>query len=359
MTTSTPSPAQDAAEALRTDFVGFASFAVLVWDHLISLEDEVQYVWKGKKGPIVYLFFLNRYFTPLAFIINLYAYLSPSWTIERCERFIKYEGTTVAFAVEVVGLMMSLRIRALYPHQPFIAYFLWFLLTVETGLNAWLISGGRAVPHNPDSGVHSCSFIFDPKYSAAATSSAWFPLLYDSIVLLLTLYRTWPSIRRREAGFIMNRLFEDGLLYYSVIFSVTLVLTIMIIAAPPGLQNITAQLEQLITVAMMSRITLNLRKAGRLTGTEVITDGPNDMPFFNRRHRWDRDIYIETHVETHGSQPSPSEEMPTTPSDAVLRSTDIRFKVPTTPDSVALDDPFAKGRETYEMADFRDREHQL
>ncbi|KAJ8691068.1 hypothetical protein PTI98_010674 [Pleurotus ostreatus] len=140
---------------------------------------------------------------------------------------------------------MSLRIRALYPHQPFIAYFLWFLLTVETGLNAWLISGGRAVPHNPDSGVHSCSFIFDPKYSAAATSSAWFPLLYDSIVLLLTLYRTWPSIRRREAGFIMNRLFEDGLLYYSVIFSVTLVLTIMIIAAPPGLQNITAQLEQL------------------------------------------------------------------------------------------------------------------
>ncbi|KDQ25298.1 hypothetical protein PLEOSDRAFT_169364 [Pleurotus ostreatus PC15] len=369
MTASTPSPAQDAAEALRTDFVGFASFAVLVWDHLISLEDEVQYVWKGKKGPIVYLFFLNRYFTPLAFIINLYAYLSPSWTIERCERFIKYEGTTVAFAVEVVGLMMSLRIRALYPHQPFIAYFLWFLLTVETGLNAWLISGGRAVPHNPDSGVHcknsvlllisnifqrhipttACSFIFDPKYSAAATSSAWFPLLYDSIVLLLTLYRTWPSIRRREAGFIMNRLFEDGLLYYSVDYH-----DYCGSSWPPKYHCSIRT-----TVAMMSRITLNLRKAGRLTGTEVITDGPNDMPFFNRRHRWDRDIYIETHVETHVSQPSPSEEMPTTPSDAVSRSTDIRFKVPTTPDSVALDDPFAKGRETYEMADFRDRKHQL
>ncbi|KAF9493526.1 hypothetical protein BDN71DRAFT_1450207 [Pleurotus eryngii] len=304
---TTPSPTQDAAEA----------FAVLVWDHLISLEDEVQY---------------NRYFTPLAFIINLYAYLSPS-----CERFIKYEGTTVAFAVEVVGLMMSLRIRALYPHQPFIAYFLWFLLTVETGLNVWLISGGRA-----------CSFIFDPKYSAAATSSAWFPLLYDSIVLLLTLYRTWPSIRRREAGFIMNRLFEDGLLYYSVIFSVTLVLTIMIIAAPPDTYIYPR-------VAMMSRITLNLRKAGRLTGAEVITDGANDIPFFNRRHRWD----IETRVETHVSQSFPSDEMPTTPSDAVLRSTDIRFKVPRTPDSVQLDDPFAKGRDTYEMADFRGREQLL
>ncbi|KAF4562601.1 hypothetical protein EYR36_003995 [Pleurotus pulmonarius] len=329
MTTSTPSPAQDAAEALRTDFVGFASFAVLIWDHLISLEDEVQFVWKGKKGPIVYLFFLNRYFTPLAFIINLYAYLSPSWTIEvilhfntfirayllmtrcffapqRCERFIRYEGTTVAFAVEVVGLMMSLRIRALYPHQPFIAYFLWFLLTVETGLNAWLISGGRAVPHNPDSGVHF--------------------------------------------------------------------LTIMIIAAPPDRSQLRLQVSKTsllskghafihvftpADIGSTSTNRLEQLKAGRLTGTEVLTNGQNDIPFFNRRHRWDRDIFIETHVDTHVSQPSPSEETPTTPSDAVLRSTDIRFKVPTTPDSVALDDPFVNGRDAYEMADFRTRAHRL
>jgi hypothetical protein len=57
----------------------------------------------------------------------------------------------------------------------------------------------------------------------------------------------------------MKRLFQDGLIYYtyvlaffflfgmgddetcSAIFTVTLVLTIMIVAAPPGLKNITAQ----------------------------------------------------------------------------------------------------------------------
>jgi len=35
----------------------------------------------------------------------------------------------------------------------------------------------------------------------------------------------------------------------------------MIAAAPPGLQNITAQLELLMTVAMMSRITISLKSS--------------------------------------------------------------------------------------------------
>lgn len=83
--------------------------------------------------------------------------------------------------------------------------------------------------------------IFDPSISAAASSSAWIPLLYDTIVFSLTFYRTYPSIKHKEAGTVVRRILQDGLLYYSVILSVTMVLTIMIIAAPPGLKNITAQ----------------------------------------------------------------------------------------------------------------------
>ncbi|KAF7297623.1 hypothetical protein MKEN_01385300 [Mycena kentingensis (nom. inval.)] len=287
-----PTVFDDVSETLRTNFVGFASFTILVWDHIITFGDEVEYIWKGKKGPIIYLFLLNRYFTPLGFIVNLYAYLSPSWTYERCARFIRYEGATVAIAVEVVGIMMLLRIDALYPTRKWIPALLGVLLVVETGLNGWLISRGEPVLHNAASGVHACSMIFDPamrvslvlgranssanpkRRSAAASASAWYPLLYDTIVFALTVNRTLPSIRKREAGYILKKLLEDGLLYYSVIFAITFVLTFMIVGAPPGIKNICAQMEQLITVAMMSRITLSLRKAGRSPRKEsLIVDG--------------------------------------------------------------------------------------
>lgn len=47
-----------------------------------------------------------------------------------------------------------------------------------------------------------------------ASASAWLPLLYDTYVFGLTLNRTLPSIRNKEAGHIIRTLFADGLLYY-------------------------------------------------------------------------------------------------------------------------------------------------
>lgn len=87
---------------------------------------------------------------------------------------------------------------------------------------------------------------------------AWIPLVYDTIIFALTLYRTIPPIRRKEPNLIMRRMLEDGILYYryhgdinqsftdtsnltSVMFSVTLVLAVMIMAAPPGIKTIAAQ----------------------------------------------------------------------------------------------------------------------
>jgi hypothetical protein len=50
--------------------------------------------------------------------------------------------------------------------------------------------------------------------SGADSASAWMPLLYDTIIFGLTLYRTVPPIRREEASYIIKRLLEDGILYF-------------------------------------------------------------------------------------------------------------------------------------------------
>jgi len=284
MSQAIPTVSSDISDTMRTNYVGFASFVILIWDHIDTFPDEVEYIWKRKKGIFVYLFLFNRYFTPLGFIINLFAYLSPVWTLERCSHFVRYEGCTVAIAVEVVGVMMLLRVNALYPHHKWIGGGLLLILVFETLVNGWLISRGEPVIHNPNSGIHACSMIFDPSISGAASASAWIPLLYDTLVFGLTLYRTVPPIYREEASYIIKRLLEDGILYYSVIFSVTFVLTFMIVAAPPGTKNIAAQMEQLVTVAMMSRITIHLKRAGDRVRPSTAFSSPN-IVFFNHERR--------------------------------------------------------------------------
>ncbi|KIJ62680.1 hypothetical protein HYDPIDRAFT_157576 [Hydnomerulius pinastri MD-312] len=254
----------DALDTRDTIVVAFAGFTVLIWDHFITFGDEVELIWKGDKGLLVYLFLLNRYLTPLGFIVNLVAYTLPSWGIEvsiSCEHFVRYEGAMTSIGIEIVGLMMLLRVRAMYTHQRMIIWSVVLLFLIWVGVTAWLLTHGEAVQHA--SGVHSCSMIFDMSLSKIASASAWLPLLYDTVVFALTLNKTTPSIRNKQAGHVVRTLFADGILYYSIICAVNLVLTIMIVRAPEDVKNITAQLGLLLTphqVAMMSRITLNLRK---------------------------------------------------------------------------------------------------
>ncbi|KAJ3982209.1 hypothetical protein F5890DRAFT_402321 [Lentinula detonsa] len=160
--------------------------------------------------------------------------------------------------------MMLIRIKAIYSGNKIITSILVGILLVETGINAWLISRGEPVRHNPSSSVHACTMIFDPAISTWASASAWIPLIYDTVIFALTMHRTIPELRSRDVSFVIKRIFDDGLIYYSVIFSVNAILTVMILAAPAGIKNIAAQTEQLMTVAMMSRITTNLKKAGQL-----------------------------------------------------------------------------------------------
>ncbi|KAF5340670.1 hypothetical protein D9611_007450 [Ephemerocybe angulata] len=258
--------------------MGFASFTVLVWDHVDTFAEEVEFIWMGEKGPIGILFLINRYLTPLGFIVNLFAYLSPVWDDERCDRFIRFEGSMTVIGINIVAIMMYLRIRALYHGNRWVLGGVLLLLVVQICMNAWLMTRSQRVFHNPISGVRACTMIFDPSISAIASSSAWLPLLYDTAVLGLTVFRTLPSLKNRKTPYIMKRLFQDGLIYYSAIFAVTLVLTLMIISAPEGLKNITAQLELLLTVAMMSRITINLKKsAKKINGTQIRPEMPSNF----------------------------------------------------------------------------------
>ncbi|KAI0632202.1 hypothetical protein C8Q77DRAFT_1158865 [Trametes polyzona] len=274
-------------DELRTTFyVGIASFTALVWDHFITFGDEVEYIWKKKKGPLIYLFFLNRYLTPLGFIINLIflsgmdPYDVSSKIVLQCDHFVRYEGSMTVIGLNTTALMMFLRIYAMYEGKRLVVGFVGAVFCVELGVNAWLMTHGVAVRHT--GGITACTMIFDPVkvQGPIASASAWLPLLYDTVVLLFTIKRTYKGMKNPTAGHILRILLKEGVMYYSVIFTITLILTLMIIFAPDGLKNLTAQTEYLMTVAMMSRITLHLKKEAHATWDSLglyTTDTPSPV----------------------------------------------------------------------------------
>ncbi|KAG2340671.1 hypothetical protein BDR05DRAFT_498483 [Suillus weaverae] len=78
------------------------------------------------------------------------------------------------------------------------------------------------------------------RFSAAR---AWMPLTYDSTIFAMTLWRTLPIVKNKGAGRILLKLLSDGTLYYTIICSANLVLTVIIVRGPPGQNFVAAQLS--------------------------------------------------------------------------------------------------------------------
>ncbi|KAG0704836.1 hypothetical protein DFH29DRAFT_801221, partial [Suillus ampliporus] len=213
--------------------VGFLGFTILVWDHAITFADEVEIIWGRPKN----FGKLNRYLTPIGFIVNLVAYSLPSWSFivsAICKHFVRYEGAMTAIGIQVVALMMFLRVRAMYRNNRYAVSLVASLLFAWVAVGAWLLSHGEG---------QRLSYL---AYSSMlrkglASAWAWVPLCYDTVVFALTLNRTLPSIRDKEAGHVIRALFSDGALFYSVMCVINLIFTIMVVRAPQGLKNITGQ----------------------------------------------------------------------------------------------------------------------
>ncbi|KAG2071813.1 hypothetical protein BDR04DRAFT_1097830 [Suillus decipiens] len=239
-------------------FVAIASFTVLCWDHIITFADEVDLIWcKPKFGLLRYLFILNRYITPLGFVVNIIALTRPTWSTESCRNFMRYEGVMAIIGISIAQLIMLLRIYAIYEQHkpattaPAILFLVWVALEVYAMARGEMISVAQQ--------LHSCRGGHDLSLTISA-ARAWIPLTYDSVVFAMTLWRTLPAVWNKGARGIVLKLLSDGALYYSVICSANLALTTMIVRAPPGQKGITAQLVFLLTVVMTSRVTISLKK---------------------------------------------------------------------------------------------------
>ncbi|KAF5321748.1 hypothetical protein D9619_001272 [Psilocybe cf. subviscida] len=82
---------------LAAKYFQLAAFVMLIYDHILTFPEEVDRIWKRKISGASILFLINRYVTPLQFIIILDAFHDPRWTKRACDNFVVFEGaSTVA-----------------------------------------------------------------------------------------------------------------------------------------------------------------------------------------------------------------------------------------------------------------------
>jgi len=246
-------------------YYGIATTAILFYDYLLTLADEVKYAWSGKKSWNFVLFILNRY-PPLGYKIWLFisAYRLSS-SPRACDEtiflpiFILYVWCTL-FA----QIALTLRIYAVTRKNRIIATCFGIITISQLALGISLIAlitttEAQQVPQTISGGPNICVYARQRPVELAFPAIS---LLYDFLAFVVIIYVALQSnLWKFGIPSLFRTLAQDATRYFLVIFTSHLVLELTLIFGTPSIQMLAASGNAVYLPMMIARLMLSLKKA--------------------------------------------------------------------------------------------------
>jgi len=287
----------------------------LAYDHLLTINDELEFVWKRNFTAATWLFFLNRYYAFFAIGIGLLEDISPAFNPKICARMILFQPIAVGIPLTIIpNLIVILRIYALYQRNKPIAATLFAYCLAELAVALWIyltpsvqrISPFPTDPNTP--ALHSCLAQVSPSLSNIQVAS--FQIMqsvFNSIALALILFKT------ANGRGIVAVIAKQGLIYYVINFSMVTGWTMMLLFATPGIKYTLAGPALGFASLSTAKLTLHLRSFGsQKSDVEEVKFDQHISYRFERRRSWvgatEFDV-SDTGVDGEDSVTSPTHEL--------------------------------------------------
>ncbi|KAL5495018.1 hypothetical protein ACEPAI_480 [Sanghuangporus weigelae] len=200
-------------DSTTNGYAQLSSLAIVLFDYLLTFDDEVALVWQRPSWGIGSILF-NRYTGIFSLAFNSAKYHHYS-----CFHWVRYQigGTIGAFWL--VDIILALRVYALWGRSRRILIFLCVMFS-GNAIVAGLVFQDVTVMHRPGSFAYGCY----PQGFPVWTFLLAIPeVLRSGTLLALTLIRTVRTVRmgRRNAPLFMLFI-KDGCLYYLCILTILL-----------------------------------------------------------------------------------------------------------------------------------------
>ncbi|KAJ6576033.1 hypothetical protein DFH09DRAFT_1150238 [Mycena vulgaris] len=251
-----------------TRFAQLASGSIIIFDHAITLDEEVELIWKSSWSMGKTLFIINRYYTLISVVINNYALFSPSLTDSFCLRFLAWQGWTGLIACMIAEVILQMRLYALYfLNKKVLALMIATFLLSSTSsavIMGRALAGITARAH-PLPGTTFCYPIGVPDYFFAF----WIPIIgFESLLCGLALYRGFQTFRASGSLFqsgkkLVGILVRDSVLYFLVMFATYFTNMLVWVIAPTNLLEVPIAFSVALSCCLGNRIILNVREVNR------------------------------------------------------------------------------------------------
>jgi len=263
---------QSSRLTLVNNYATAAFVTVLLYDIAITLGDEIEFVWR-QRGLSVgkLLFLLNRYIPPIDLVILLQTYINSGVNQGLCIPWFQVDNWLSVFSLAIVDIILLLRTWALWNRSPRILAFLLTVFVVCTlatvGAVVYFSLTVFAVPTFPKV-IRPCEDgVTNPNVLETVWAST---ILFDSTILIFTIIKIIPHFKAHTITTLLKKIYQDGFLYFAVLFTISVSNLFVFALAPPQLKLMIVTLQRAMFSLLCSRIVLNLR--GVLTRRLLITD---------------------------------------------------------------------------------------
>jgi len=251
-----------------TRYCRLASSVIIYYDHLITLDREMDLIWKKKWSLSKVIFLLNRYYILAAAVFGLYSLLSPALNDTFCARFYQWQGYTGLIGFMLAQALLQMQIYALYSmNKKILAFMLTFYLSLSA-VSAWILQGelalSAAIAISLPGGEFCIVSNISPKFY-----TFWLPvLLCDSLLCALAIIgglrgsKSASSFFRR--GFSLVKALILGSVFYYLVIAVSYLTCLLLWKfASPGLLDAPIGFATAMACISSNRVLFNLHEAGK------------------------------------------------------------------------------------------------
>ncbi|TDL18915.1 hypothetical protein BD410DRAFT_792702 [Rickenella mellea] len=241
------------------NYVNVASTALLAYDFLLTLGDEIRLMWSARWNASKLLFFATRYPVFIHCSLDLAMYLSPSMSSNMCAPVYKAVGWLSIIAIMTAELILFMRTYAIYGRSRSILIF-FAIIAVGLGIPAVILlnlslNSVKFLPKSPLTTLAPCV-----PYSAdrIVFLDFYFLMAFELVVVVLT---AWKGVYkwRENRGPLIVTFVKDGVFYFLTLFASSLANAVVMMDAPLAYFGLMLQVQRVLHAMLSARVLLHIR----------------------------------------------------------------------------------------------------
>ncbi|EKM56620.1 uncharacterized protein PHACADRAFT_253831 [Phanerochaete carnosa HHB-10118-sp] len=198
-------------------------------------------------------------------------------SVESCEHYSTYRLASLIGAQIIVGIIQALRTFALYGRKKRIGILMIVVAVILAAVAIWC-----AIGPTPDVSLEIGCTIASPRHTSIRYAVAWEALfIWDSFIFSLTILKTYKERFRYAAvargNDLLSLIVRDGAIYFAIMACAQCANSLTYYFCPPALIGTLCTFASAISVSMMSRLMLNLRRTAPSGHATTATTPPGYM----------------------------------------------------------------------------------